>query len=478
MTKIAIPTGSAELEEMLNDPAVLKNVLGDPSTRKEFIQAYGRASMEKDGSLKAQIQEQLQLGLAEFVKENMGDLGSGNPLNRAGVRFRNGRPELELAADGTRAVSRGRGAVYNKHAPGAEFERATKPEQRFGSIGEYCQAIREEARPTASVKRKELLAKLEAVRSFQASFGSEDPGSGGFLIPEDMRSELLQLALEQGITRQRATVLPMSTLKVSVPSVDDTSHASSLFGGVQFYWAEESAPLTESQATFGKVVLDAKKLTGFFKVPNELLSDAPAFSGWFDTRIPQGLAWAEDVAFLTESGSGTPLGVIGSQNPAYVLVDRATTSQLNWADVVTMYSRMLPSSLMDAIWVCAIDVFPQLAQMSLSTPGIWIGGYNVPGAAEAPPVTIMGRPVIFTEKVGPANSVGDISFVDLSYYLIGDRQAVSVAASEHAFFQNDQTAYRIVERVDGRPWVQSPLTPHNGSSNTLSPYVGLSSTHT
>ena len=65
-------------------------------------------------------------------------------------------------------------------------------------------------------------------------------------------------------------------------------------------------------------MLDAKKLTGFFKVPNELLADAPAFSGWFDSRIPAGLAWCEDVAFLTETGAGTPMGVIGAQNPAYM----------------------------------------------------------------------------------------------------------------------------------------------------------------
>ena len=48
-----------------------------------------------------------------------------------------------------------------------------------------------------------------------------------------------------------------------------------------------------------------------------------------------------------------------------------------------------------------------------------------------------------------------------------------MAASEQFAFQNDQTAYRIIERVDGRPWLQSPLTPHNGGP-TLSAYVGLS----
>lgn len=476
MTKINVPGTSEGLMEVLSDHAQLNayfsaSAVADGTT-KEFLDAYAKHYVKKNPDTQDDLRTQVQSTLFDLIRENGG--GSKPPVDL--VNFQNGRPTL--SPGGTAAISKGKGALYNKNAPGAAFEASVKAEDRFGSIGEYMQAIREEARPTSNAQRKQLLAKLENVRSFQNSFGSEDPGSGGFLIPEVMRSELLQLALEQSIVRSRATVIPMSTLRVPVPTVDDTSHSSSVFGGVQFYWTEEAASLTESTATFGRVVLDAKKLTGFFKVPNELLADAPAFSGWFDTRVPQGLAWFEDVAFLTESGVGTPLGVIGAQNPAYVTVDRATNSQLNWADIVTMYSRMLPSSLQNAVWICSIDVFPLLAQISLSSPGIWMGGYNATTAADAPPVTIMGRPVIFTEKVGPSLSVGDISFVDLSYYLIGDRQAVSVAASDQFAFQNDQTAYRLIERVDGRPWVQSALTPHNGSSATLSPYVGLSATHT
>ena len=284
-----------------------------------------------------------------------------------------------------------------------------------GSIGEYLPGDPEEARPTATKNRRELLQKLENVRSFQNSFGSEDPGSGGFLIPEIMRSELLQLALEDSIVRSRATVIPMSTLRVPIPTVDDTSHVSSLFGGVQFYWAEESASLTESQATFGRVVLDAKKLTGFFKVPNELLADAPAFSGWFDTRIPAGLAWSEDVAFMTETGAGTPQGFINS--PASVSVSKQsgqTANTIVWENVVNMYAQMLPTSLKNAVWICAIDTFPQLATMALSvgTGGgpVWIGGLTQPGS-DTPPMTILGRPVVFTEKVSALGTTGDIGFV-------------------------------------------------------------------
>jgi HK97 family phage major capsid protein len=475
---LAIPTTADGMAEFLGDHNKVKTVFSADAVAngetKQFLDKYADLYGKRNKDTVDDMRTQVQSVLFDMVRDNGGGHRPNVDLGKM-LSFNNGRPQLNLSANGTAAVAKGRGAVYNKAAPGAAFEAKYREEDRFGSIGEYLQAIREEARPSSVSNRKELLQKLENVRSFQNSFGSEDPAGGGFLIPEIMRSELLQLALEEAIVRSRATVIPMSTLRVPIPTVDDTSHTTSLFGGVSFYWTEESAALAESQAKFGRVVLDAKKLTGFFKVPNELLADAPAFSGWFDTRIPAGLAWTEDLAFMTETGAGTPEGFIGS--PAYVSVTRTTANLIKYADLVGMYARMLPTSLTNTVWIADIATFPQLAQMTLSSgssPGIWMGGWASKDASDTPPITIFGRPVMFTEKVPTLGTPGDISLVDLSYYLIGDRQSVAVAASDQYAFANDQTAYRIIERVDGRPWLQSPLTPHNGGP-TLSAFVGLTS---
>src|SRR5690242_16311252 len=147
--KITIPTSAVELEEMLNDPKVFSNVMLDPKTRKEFLRNYGIAAMAKDGSLQAQISEQVQMGIAEFIKAN------GDPREQVGARLSaSGRPQVTV--NGTKAISRGRGAVYNQYAPGADLERKYKPEDRFSTVGEICQAIKEEARPSASRNRADL----------------------------------------------------------------------------------------------------------------------------------------------------------------------------------------------------------------------------------------------------------------------------------------------------------------------------------
>lgn len=467
MTKVAIPQSPEELQEILSDKAKLGEIFGDAESAKDFMTSYSRNVLNKDETFAQQLREQVQLGMGEFLKAN--GVGKGLPVTMtAGGPKLNGRD--------IRGVSTGKGAAYNKAAPGAR----RGLDEIFDSSSEFFQAIWPRMQAVLA-NRKELSAKVakfqDAQTEIRNSYGSEIPADGGFLVPETLRSEILQLALETSIVRPRATVIPMETLRVPIPMIDDTSHVSSVFGGVVAYWTEEAASITESQASFGRVVLDAKKLTAFASVPNELLADATAFGAFFDTIFPRALAWYEDVAFMSGDGVGQPLGFINC--PASVSVSAESgqaTATIVWENIAKMYARMLPTSLGNAAWIASIDTFPQLATMALSVgtggSAVWLGNNTSPGA-NTPPVSILGRPVYFTEKASVLGTTGDINFVDLSYYLIGDRQIMQAMSSEHYQFQNDKTAFRIISRLDGRPWLQSAITPQNNSSSTLSPFVQL-----
>jgi hypothetical protein len=49
---------------------------------------------------------------------------------------------------------------------------------------------------------------------------------------------------------------------------------------------------------------------------------------------------------------------------------------------------------------------------------------------------------------------------------------MQMSTSTEFKFGNDKTAMRLIERVDGTPWVKSAITPRKGA-NTLSPFVKL-----
>jgi HK97 family phage major capsid protein len=368
-------------------------------------------------------------------------------------------------------VARGRGAAHNKAAPGSALD-AT-----FNDSSEFFQAIWPKAKTLRNGAA--LMPKLDKLIEIQNSFGSEVPADGGFLVPETLRSDILQWSLEHSIVRNLAQVIPMNSLRVPIPMIDSSSNVNSVFGGVVAYWTEEGASITESQASFGRVVLDAKKLTAFASIPNELLADAVAFGAFFDQVFPKALAFYEDYAFFQGTGTGEPLGFLNCGAVASVAKEVGQASgTIVWENIVKMYSRMLPTSLGNAVWIASIDTFPELATMGLSVgtggSAVWLSnGGPVSGGVGAPPMTILGRPVYFTEKLPTLGTTGDIIFADLSYYLVGDRQTMQAMSSEHYQFQNDKTAFRIIERLDGRPWIQSAITPKNNSSSTLSPFVQI-----
>lgn len=453
---VKIPTSEAELQGMLTDATVMAKLMAKPQAFGEFIQNYARAVHNRDLSIAAQVQEQVQMVMAEMIKA--GELEGAAPIRRPDLRGVGEPGNMSLMGSTLEA----RQGLHNPRAMGAALDR------EFTNSAEYFQTIWHLGNSTADRQ-----AKLQRIRN---AFSSTVPSEGGFLIPETLRSELLRVSLETSVVRPRARVIPMETLRVPFPAIDSTTNVGSVYGGIVGYWTEEGAALTASQASFGRIVLDAKKLTAYTEVPNELMSDSiSSFQAFLDQIFPEALGFYEDDAFINGNGVGMPLGFVNSGNLANVSVAKETgqaSASIVWENIVKMYARMLPASLGRAVWIASIDTFPALALMALAVgtggSAIWLNNGVV-----GPPMTILGRPVIFTEKTPVLGQVGDINFVDLSYYLIGDRQVMSAMSSPHFKFQNDQTAYRIIERVDGRPWLMQPITPRNNASATLTAFVQL-----
>lgn len=437
MANMTIPTSQAELEELLADTSKV-SALTNNGQMPEVIKAYAKTIDRKDPDIKAQVDAQVKSVLFDYLRDN-------------GVKTNN---HLQaLPGSGGKKTS-----VFNAAAPGA------KVEKEFDGVANYFQSIWHNAERTP-----ELTNKLNTVRNATSSY---DGASGGFLVPETIRSEILELALEDSVIRPRATVIPMASPRVLVPAVDVTSHVSSLYGGITAYWEAESTSLNDVNAAFERVTLDAHKLTAYTEVPNELLMDGVAFEAFIARAFPRAMAFYEDNAFLNGTGVGQPQGLYNSNAAAIVTKEtNQTAATIVWENIIKMYSRMLPSSLNNAVWIVPPSAFPELATMALNV-GVAGSAVWLTNGADKAPMTILGRPVIVTEKAKALGTQGDVTFADLSYYLVGDHQMMTATSSPHYKFQTDQTAFKVVSRVDGRVWVQSAVTPKNAGP-ALSPIVQL-----
>ena len=450
MVSKAQPGTQEDLADLLMDPKRRDEIMADPAKFRSTFHAYAREFYRQDPEAKAQ----LKATMAEAMK----DL-----LDRNEIKAQ--RPPMDdSVAKGERVLQRAFASDRTKARQVAAIGKGTGValDTKWPSLADYLVDI-----DWHRVQRQGVPEVLKAM-------AEGDGATGGFLVPEEFRVELLMLALEQAVVRPRARVIPMGGATVKIPAILDTSHATSVFGGVQASWVAEAGDLsTVREPTFRQVVLTARKLTGYTRASNELIQDsAISLEAIINDLFPQAIAYFEDDAFINGTGAGQPLGILNAD--ALVSVAKETGQAANtivYENVVKMFSRMLPQSTARAVWVVNPNVFPQLAAMSLS---VGTGGSAVwmSNAVGGPPATILGRPVVFSEKCQTLGTAGDIYFVDFGYYLIGDRMALQMASSPHVRFNNDETVWRFTQRVDGRPWLTSALTPRFGTT-TLSAIVAL-----
>lgn len=437
-----IPKTAAELEDALSDRSKVEAAIADGSFF-DTVKAYAASVVEKDANLAVQVREQATATVTAYFKDHADELLAHRPTLTPADRARNHGPR------------------YNPKALGAQLD------GQFSSLGDVVAMIAGERRG-----EKNAMALANKIRN---DFSSTIPSEGGFLIPEEWRSQMLETAQVQAIVRPRATVIPVSSPHVKMPMIEDTDHTAGIAGGILTFWEAEGATLQASAPKWGEVAMDANNLTAYAEIPNTLLSDsAISLEGFVNTTFPKALVKGEDRGFLFGPGAGMPLGVFNAQNTAKVEQAKETSqvaATIVWENLIKMFARLLPESHSNAVWLASPDTFPELATMALSigTAGsaVWLGN-----GVGSPPVSILGRPVIFSERMPKLGQAGDIALCDLSYYLIADLEQALAMWSPHFRFSTNTTAYRIIQRLDGRPWLKNPITPEN-SGPTLSPFVTL-----
>jgi HK97 family phage major capsid protein len=299
--------------------------------------------------------------------------------------------------------------------------------------------------------------------------------SGGFLVFPEHVNQLFEVDPLSLIFRQRATVLPMRARVMQVPVLDQTgapSAGSSYYAGSVAYWTEEGESKDESQPKFRQMQLVAHKLVVYTEASDELLADsAISLEAMLQALFRDNVLNEEEWTFVQGTGAGQPLGIVTANTATgmgpTIVVPRIAAGAIQLGDIFNMVSAFQGRN---PIWIAHQSTMPDI--LSLNGPAanasyVWIGN-----GRDAMPTTLMGYPLFFVENALPLGTQGDIMLSDLSKYIIGDRQMVTVDASKHYRFQYDLTSWRAVHRVDGRPWMSAPITYRDGTT-VVSPFVIL-----
>lgn len=295
----------------------------------------------------------------------------------------------------------------------------------------------------------------------------DDASQGGFLVPKQHREEILKIAPTAAVVRPRAQVIPAGSppdAAITIPALDQGT-SSNMYGGVTVSWIGEGQAKPETDAAFREIELAPKEVAGHVVITDKLLRNWRAADSFLTTLFRQAIAAAEDQAFLTGDGSNRPLGAISSANGSRILYNRNTNTTIKFSDVVGMYAKAKHGG--NLVWLANQTTLPQL--MTLEDGN----GNNMwqPSLRDGEPSTLLGLPLIITPRVPALGNAGDLSLVDLQYYLIKDGSGIFVEASPHVYFTSNKTVVKAFWNVDGQPWLLEPIREVDGQD--YSPFVVL-----
>ena len=261
---------------------------------------------------------------------------------------------------------------------------------------------------------------------------------GGYLVPEEYDSRLIEGLEEENIFRRLGTTITTSgERKINIAGSKPAAA-----------WIDEGEALTFGDAKFDQINLDAHKLHVAVKVTEELLYDnACGLENYLIRQFSRALANAEEDAFLNGDGTGKPLGIFAEEGGGEIGVTAASATEITADEIINLvYALKRPyrkkaKFIMNDATIAALRKLKDENGQYLWQPSLQAGepdrlfGYEVMTSAYVP-IIAAGKPVI--------------AFGDFSYYNIGDRGVRSFAELKELFAGNGMVGFVAKERVDGK----------------------------
>lgn len=259
---------------------------------------------------------------------------------------------------------------------------------------------------------------------------------GGYLVPDEWDSRLIDVLNEENIMRSLATRITTSG-----------EHKINLAGEKPAAaWIDEGQALTFGDAKFDQKVMDAHKLHVAIKVTEELLYDnAFNLEGYIIDQFGKALANAEEDAFLNGDGAGKPTGIFDPTKGGQVAVTLSGT-KLTSDDILTLIYSLKRPYRKNASFILNDSTLGAIRKLKDGNGAyLWQPSYQ-----GGEPDRICGY-IAHTSAFAPelAADKPAIAFGDYKYYNIGDRGTRSFQELRELFAGNGMIGYVAKERVDG-----------------------------
>jgi len=306
----------------------------------------------------------------------------------------------------------------------------------------------------------------------QANLTGLSNQQGGFFVPDVIETTVIELALQYGVLRQFAEVVPMTSDSQTSPRWSTAMKA---------YWIARGQKPTSSDPAWNAVQLIAQDMGAMTKIGRQLNEDAIIDLGEKVTvNVARAFSLAEDDAGFNGDGTSTYGGRVGvitrlgeTANAASVVTatGHATVPALTNADFLAVTGAAPNYKGADWRWYCHKQVWAQ-SMAALQLAG---GGNRVETIAAGGQMAYLGYPVEFVNVMPKTPGTGTIAvvFADLRMSVkVGDRRGRTIQAG----YENDDFTRQLMtilgtQRVDIN--VHTVIDPLGDANAPGGPIMGL-----
>lgn len=351
---------------------------------------------------------------------------------------------------------------------------ASKP---FKNLGEQLRAIY-----FAAVDRSEPVDKrlLQINDEYRAASGMSEGklSDGGYALQQDFAGMMFDTAVSTGEILSKIDTYPIGAGFNGAKWVeaDESSVATTVFGGVQVYWKEEGGTVAASKPKMRERKMELETLFGLAYATDELLSDTTFVSNLYNRAFNIAIQRKLEGDVIAGTGVGCLQGILKSG--ALVQVSKEQNQQANtvlYENFVSLWSQrwLVDGAARRLEWWVHPDVEAKMMLMEFPVGTGGIPVYLPPGgAADTPYSRLFGRPVIPTDHCSALSSKGDVFLVDPMEYVMIRKGGTQMDTSIHVMFLTGEQTFRFSFRANGGTKRQKSLTIKN-SSNARSPFLVL-----
>lgn len=271
--------------------------------------------------------------------------------------------------------------------------------------------------------------------------------SGGYLVPAQIASTIIEVRERVGVARQVCDVQPMTADTLSIPKRT---------GGLTVYYPDEAATITDSTKNWGAVSLICRKRAVAAKISQELSDDAlinivdNVFS-----EMGYALGLQEDNELINGDGSssyGTVRGLlnrIGSAGVVTAASGHNTWATLDLADIFAAMAKLPDRFNRMPAWICSGNFYWAVFARLLAAGGG--NGVNELQVGDGGRRTFFGVPVYLTSHMPTASAANTVCALfgqfDMAVVL-GDRTGIRIARDDSAGFLEDVVTLKATQRTD------------------------------